>query len=149
MDLSIHSDVFFMKEALKMAERAFEENEIPVGAVVVCNNRIIAKAYNQVEQLCDSTAHAEMIALTSAFNYLGAKYLHDCILYVTMEPCCMCAGALFWSQIGKVVYSLSDPKRGFSRLNESILHPKTEIVSGILSKESKQIVDKFFNTIRK
>lgn len=148
MDLTIHSDEFFMKEALKLAEQALKENEIPVGAVVVCSNRIIARAHNQVEQLSDSTAHAEMLALTSAFNYLGAKYLHDCSIYVTMEPCCMCAGALFWAQIGKVVYALHDPKRGFSRLQENILHPKTEVVAGILSKESKQIIDKFFNTLR-
>ncbi len=148
MASSNHSDEYFMKEALKQAQISFEQNEIPVGCVVVCNNRIVAKAYNQIEKLIDSTAHAEMIALTSAFNYLGAKYLTDCTLYVTLEPCIMCAGAIQWAQLGKLVYGASDPKRGFTRVSKNILHPKTEIISGIMSKESKQIIDNFFIKLR-
>ena len=148
MELDFRSDEFFMKEALRQAEMAYEENEIPVGAVIVCNNRIIAKAHNQIEKLNDSTAHAEMIALTAAFNYLGSKYLSDCSIYVTLEPCIMCAGALFWAHIGKLIFGSSDPKRGYRTSNSQILHPKTEVFNGILSKESKQILDKFFNNIR-
>jgi len=148
MALEMHSDEYFMKEALKQAEMAFEDKEIPVGAVVVCNNRIIAKAYNQTEKLNDATAHAEMIALTAAFNYLGSKYLPDCTLYVTLEPCVMCAGALNWAQIGKLVFGSPDPKRGFRTVRQKILHPKTKIIDGILSKDCKQILDKFFITIR-
>jgi tRNA(adenine34) deaminase len=148
MKLNIHSNEYFMKEALKQAESAYEDKEIPVGAVIVCNNRIIAKAYNQIEKLNDATAHAEMIALTAAFNYLGSKYLPDCSIYVTLEPCIMCAGALFWAQIGKLYYGSSDPKRGFRTTHSPILHPKTEIFDGILSKECKQILDKFFINIR-
>ena len=148
MALEMHSDEYFMKEAIKQAEMAFEDKEIPVGAVVVCNNRIIAKAYNQTEKLNDATAHAEMIALTAAFNYLGSKYLPDCTLYVTLEPCVMCAGALNWAQIGKLVFGSPDPKRGFRTVRQKILHPKTKIIDGILSKDCKQILDKFFITIR-
>ena len=148
MALEMHSDEYFMKEALKQAEMALEDKEIPVGAVVVCNNRIIAKAYNQTEKLNDATAHAEMIALTAAFNYLGSKYLPDCVLYVTLEPCVMCAGALNWAQIGKLVFGSPDPKKGFRTVNQKILHPKTKVIDGILSKNCKQILDKFFITIR-
>lgn len=142
------SDEYYMKEALKQAQISFEQNEIPVGCVIVCNNRIIAKAYNQIEKLNDSTAHAEMIALTSAFNYLGSKYLTECTVYVTMEPCIMCGGALQWAQIGKLVYGARDSKKGFTTLRERILHPKTEIVSEILPGECKQIIDKFFIKLR-
>jgi tRNA(adenine34) deaminase len=148
MALEMHSDEYFMKEALKQAEMALEDKEIPVGAVVVCNNKIIAKAYNQTEKLNDATAHAEMIALTAAFNYLGSKYLSDCTLYVTLEPCVMCAGALNWAQIGKLVFGSPDPKKGFRTVRQKILHPKTKIIDGILSKDCKQILDKFFITIR-
>lgn len=146
--LTIHSDEHFMKEALKQAELALRDEEVPVGAVIVCNNRIIARAYNQTEKLVDSTAHAEMLAITAAFNYLGAKYLPDCSIYVTLEPCVMCAGALYWSQIGKLIYSAKDHKRGFSNFNMGLLHPKTEVSHGILAQDSKQILDKFFNSIR-
>lgn len=146
--LTIHSDENFMREALKQADMALMDKEIPVGAVIVCNNRIIARAYNQTEKLVDSTAHAEMLALTAAFNYLGSKYLPECTLYVTLEPCGMCAGALFWSQIGKLVFATEDPKRGYRYINQGLLHPKTEVVHGILAKDSKQILDKFFNSIR-
>lgn len=148
MDLSIYSDDHFMKEAIKQAEIAFEEKEIPVGAVVVCNNKIIARAYNQTEKLNDSTAHAEMIALTAAFNYLGGKYLPDCSIYITLEPCIMCAGALYWSQIGKIIFGAPDQKRGYRTVKSKILHPKTEVIEGVLAKDCKQILDKFFNTIR-
>jgi tRNA(adenine34) deaminase len=148
MKLNIHSDEHFMKEALKQAEMALDEKEIPVGAVVVCQNRIIARAYNQIEKLNDSTAHAEMIALTAAFNYLGAKYLPDCAIYVTLEPCMMCAGALYWTQIGKLCYGATDPKRGFGTVNSRLLHPKTKVIEGILANESKQILDIFFINIR-
>lgn len=148
MGLSIYSDDHFMREAIKQAEIAFEEKEIPVGAVVVCNNKIIARAYNQTEKLNDSTAHAEMIALTAAFNYLGGKYLPDCSIYITLEPCIMCAGALYWSQIGKIIFGAPDQKRGYRTVKSEILHPKTEVIEGILAEDCKQILDKFFNTIR-
>ena len=148
MALSINSDDHFMKEAIKQAEIALEEREIPVGAVVVCNNKIIARAYNQTEKLNDSTAHAEMIALTAAFNYIGGKYLPECSIYITLEPCIMCAGALYWSQIGRIIYGASDPKRGYKTVNSEILHPKTEVINGILAEDCKQILNKFFNTIR-
>jgi tRNA(adenine34) deaminase len=137
-----------MREAIKQAEIAFEEKEIPVGAVVVCNNKIIARAYNQTEKLNDSTAHAEMIALTAAFNYLGGKYLPDCSIYITLEPCIMCAGALYWSQIGKIIFGAPDQKRGYRTVKSEVLHPKTEVIEGILAEDCKQILDKFFNSIR-
>ncbi|MCL2435995.1 MAG: nucleoside deaminase [Lentimicrobiaceae bacterium] len=142
------SDDYFMNMALLEAEAAFEEGEIPVGAVIALNNTIIAKAHNLTETLNDVTAHAEMQALTSAFHHLGAKYLNDCVLYVTLEPCIMCAGALFWSQIGRVVYSASDPKRGYSLVNASLLHPKTEVVKGVLAKESQMLLEMFFRRLR-
>ena len=137
-------DVYFMRQALSEAQRAFDEDEIPVGAVIVCNNRIIAKAHNLTETLNDVTAHAEMQAFTSAANFIGAKYLNDCTLYVTLEPCIMCSGAAYWSQIGKIVYGASDNKRGFSSVKETILHPKTEVISGILENECAQLMKDFF-----
>ncbi len=146
--LSVHSDEHFMREAMKEAQQAFNEGEIPVGAVVVCQNRIIARGYNQTEKLNDVTAHAEMIAITAAANYLGAKYLVDCTLYVTLEPCIMCSGALFWSQVGRIVFAATDPKRGFSRLEENILHPKTELKYGVLEKESEELLREFFRKLR-
>lgn len=137
-----------MKKAFALAEQAFDENEVPVGAVVVCKNQVIATGYNQTERLTDVTAHAEMIAITAAQEYLGAKYLTDCTLYVTLEPCVMCAGALHWSQISKVVYGASDEKRGYSRLAEKVLHPKTEVVNGIMAEECSEIVKRFFKKLR-
>lgn len=137
-----------MKKAFALAEQAFDENEVPVGAVVVCKNQVIATGYNQTERLTDVTAHAEMIAITAAQEYLGAKYLTDCTLYVTLEPCVMCAGALHWSQISKVVYGASDVKRGYARLAENVLHPKTEVVNGIMAKECSEIVKRFFKKLR-
>ncbi len=137
-----------MKKAFALAEQAFDENEVPVGAVVVCKNQVIATSYNQTERLTDVTAHAEMIAITAAQEYLGAKYLTDCTLYVTLEPCVMCAGALHWSQISKVVYGASDEKRGYARLAENVLHPKTEVVNGIMAEECSEIVKRFFKKLR-
>ena len=149
MALSLFTDEYFMKEALKEALKGKEDGEIPVGAVVVCEKRIIARACNQTETLNDATAHAEMIALTSAFNYMGAKYLPDCTLYVTLEPCVMCAGASFWAQLGKIVYGASDNKRGFDQFGGRILHPKTKIIKGVLAEESKHLIDEFFREVRK
>ena len=146
--MDIFSDEYFMKKAIQEAENAFEAGEVPVGALIVSQNKIIAKGSNQVELLNDVTAHAEIIALTSAANHLGAKYLNDCTLYVTLEPCTMCAGALYWSQIGKVVYGASDEKRGYGRLNENLLHPKTEVISGIMAEESKALLQEFFKSKR-
>jgi tRNA(adenine34) deaminase len=137
-----------MAEALKEAYKALDDGEIPVGAVVVCENRIIARGYNQTERLTDVTAHAEMIAITSASNYLGAKYLKDCTLYVTLEPCLMCAGAVSWSQMGRIVFGARDEKKGFSQLETRVLHPKTEMISGIMADECKQLLLDFFQKLR-
>lgn len=138
-----------MNEALKQAKIAFEEGEVPVGAVIVCRNKIIARAYNQTEKLTDVTAHAEVLAITAASNALGAKYLPECRLFVTLEPCVMCGGALFWSQIGEVNYAATDPKRGYTNLNASILHPKTRVKNGVLAEECKALLDEFFKKLRK
>lgn len=146
--MEIFSDEYFMKRALQEAENAFEAGEVPVGAIIVSQNKIIAKGSNQVELLNDVTAHAEIIALTSAANHLGAKYLNECTLFVTLEPCVMCAGALYWSQIGKVVYGASDEKRGYSKIEPNLLHPKTEVVSGIFAEESKLLLQEFFKSKR-
>lgn len=148
MPLSVFSDEFFMKEALKEARKAFEEDEIPIGAVIVCNNRIIARAHNLTERLNDVTAHAEMQAFTAASSFLGAKYLNDCTLYVTIEPCIMCAGASYWAQIGNIVYGAIDPKKGYSTVETSVLHPKTKIVKGVLEKECAEIMKDFFKKKR-
>lgn len=139
-----------MQHALKQAVIAFEEDEVPVGAVVVINNKIIARGYNQVERLKDATAHAEMIALTSAFSYLGAKYLPDATLYVTLEPCLMCCGALYWSKIGKVVFGASDEKNGFQKTtgNHWPFHPKTELVYGVLEEDCSSLLKSFFKKKR-
>ena len=139
----------YMFDALREAQRAAAEDEVPIGAVIVCQGRIIAKGHNMTERLNDPTAHAEMIAITAATEAVGGKYLNDCTLYVTVEPCPMCAGALAWSQIGKVVYGASDPKRGFSRFSPSLMHPKTAIVSGIMADECGNIVSEFFQRKRK
>lgn len=136
-------DTYFMKKALQEAEAAFEKGEIPVGAVIVVEDRIIARTHNLTELLNDVTAHAEMQAITSAANFLGGKYLNNCTLYVTLEPCQMCAGALYWSQISKIVYGASDDKRGFRTLGTKI-HPKTEVISGILATEASALLTRFF-----
>lgn len=137
-------DEKYMKDAILEAKLAAEEDEVPIGAVVVCRGRVIAKGHNMVERLHDPTAHAEMIAITSATEALGGKYLNDCTIYVTVDPCPMCAAALGWAQIGKVVYGASDPKRGYSKFSPSLLHPKTEVASGILVEECSTLVSDFF-----
>ena len=142
-------DTYFMKKALVEAQIAFELDEIPVGAVVVCQNQIIARAHNLTEQLTDVTAHAEMQAITAAANYLGGKYLTDCTLYVTLEPCVMCAGALGWAQMGRVVFGASDEKRGFKRFAPHALHAKTELIEGVLADESAALMQDFFARIRR
>ena len=142
------SDEYFMQQALKEAQIAAQKDEIPVGAVVVCNNQIISRAHNLTETLNDVTAHAEMLAITAAAEYLGGKYLNECTLYVTLEPCAMCAGALKWSQIGKIVFGAKDPKRGFSLHTPPIKHTKTEIKDNILSQECSEIVKYFFKNKR-
>ena len=142
------SDEYFMREALKEAQKAFDLDEVPIGAVIVSNNRIIARAHNRTERLNDVTAHAEMQAFTSAAEFLGGKYLHNCTLYVTIEPCVMCTGASYWTQLDKIVYGAMDPKRGISDLNINLFHPKTKITFGILEKECSDLMKKFFNSKR-
>jgi tRNA(adenine34) deaminase len=142
------SDEYFMKKAFAEALQAFDKGEIPVGAVVVANGKIIARAHNLTETLNDVTAHAEMQAITAAANLLGGKYLNDCVLYVTLEPCVMCAGALGWSQIGKIVYGAPDEKRGFKKLAPKSLHPKTEIIDGVLEIECIELLQEFFRNKR-
>lgn len=138
-----------MRDALREAQAAAAEDEVPIGAVITCRGRIIGKGHNMTERLNDPTAHAEMIAITAATEAMGGKYLNDCTLYVTVEPCPMCAGALAWSQIGRVVYGASDPKRGFSQFSPSLMHPKTEVVSGVMSDECGNLVSEFFRNKRK
>jgi tRNA(adenine34) deaminase len=144
------TDEQYMQLALKEAQRAYEEGEVPIGAIVVMNGRVIAKGYNQVEKLTDSTAHAEIIALTAAFNFLGGKYLPDATLYVTIEPCLMCSGALYWSKISRVVYGAEDEKNSYRRVagNNSPFHPKTTLTGGILKEECAQLMKDFFKEKR-
>jgi tRNA(adenine34) deaminase len=139
-----YNDEYFMRQALLEAHKAFDLDEVPVGAVVVANNKIIARAHNLTEKLHDVTAHAEIQAITSASEYLGAKYLSGCTLYVTLEPCVMCGGALYWSQIDKVVFAARDDKRGAGRITESIYHPKTLVTNGLLAEESANLLKDFF-----
>lgn len=148
MELSVFSDSHFMQQALLEAKAAYEEGEIPVGAVVVTNNAIIARAHNQTERLQDVTAHAEMLAITAAAEYLGSKYLDECTLFVTLEPCLMCAGALAWSQIGRVVYAAGDEKRGFMKQGKEVLHPRTTLEYGIKEDEAKALLQNFFRSRR-
>lgn len=147
--MELYTDEYFMREALKEAQKAFEADEVPVGAVVVANNKIIARAHNYTERLNDVTAHAEMQVITSAANAIGGKYLNDCVLYVTLEPCVMCAGALHWSHISKIVFGASDEKKGYTKINQLLLHPKTEVVTGILEQECSGIIKEFFAAKRK
>jgi tRNA(adenine34) deaminase len=142
------NDTYFMKKALQEAKMAFDKGEIPVGAVIVINNTIIARSHNLTELLHDVTAHAEMQSITAAANFLGGKYLKDCTLYVTLEPCQMCAGALYWSQISKIVYGASDEQRGCTAMGTQ-LHPKTEVVSGVLAEEAATLMKRFFTERRK
>lgn len=141
-------DNFYMKKALEEAQLAFNEDEIPVGAVVVCGDRIIARAHNLTETLTDVTAHAEMQAITAAANALGGKYLNECTLYVTMEPCVMCAGAIGWSQMKRLVFGATDEKRGYRRFAPDALHPRTEVVSGIMAEEAADLLKTFFKNKR-
>jgi tRNA(adenine34) deaminase len=146
--VELYSDDYFMNEALKEARKAFDADEVPVGAVIVAENKIIARAHNLTERLIDVTAHAEMQAITAAANSIGGKYLNDCTLYVTLEPCLMCAGALHWSHITKIIYGASDEKKGFSKLNQTILHPKTTVIKGVLENECSKILKDFFQSKR-
>ena len=149
MEIPLLSDEHFMREALKEAQKAFDVDEVPVGTVIVCNNQIIARAHNLTECLNDVTAHAEMQGITSAANFLNGKYLNECTLYVTLEPCLMCAGAIAWSQLGKLVYGASDTKRGFKLLDEKkVLHPKTIVKSGVLEEECATLIKTFFQNKR-
>lgn len=141
-------DTYFMKQALAEAKLAFEKDEVPIGAVVVCNNRIIARAHNLTETLNDVTAHAEMQAITAAANVLGGKYLDECTLYVTIEPCPMCAGALGWAQLQRIVYGAADPKRGYTKFSTKVLHPKTEVNNGVLADECGELMKVFFEKKR-
>lgn len=144
----VFDDTYFMREALKEAEKALEKDEVPVGAVVVCGETIIARAHNLTEQLNDVTAHAEMQAFTAASENLGGKFLEDCTLYVTLEPCVMCAGAAFWTRMSRLVYGAADDKRGYSLTGQHLLHPKTVITSGVLQDECKAILKSFFESKR-
>ena len=144
----LYSDEYFMREALKEAHKAFDSDEVPVGAVMVWKNRIIGRGHNLTESLNDPTAHAEMQAITAATNYTGGKYLRDCTLYVTLEPCVMCAGACFWAQIGVLIYAAADVKRGYSLTDKTIVHPKTVVKGGILDRESSELIVSFFKKRR-
>ena len=144
----LFSDEYYMKMALKEASYAYEEDEVPVGAIIICNNKIIGKGYNQTEKLKDVTAHAEMLAITAAANYLGSKYLEECTLYVTLEPCLMCAAALKWARISRLVYGAKDPKAGYSVISNKVLHPKTELTQGIMEPECGHLLTEFFKAKR-
>ena len=148
MEINPFDDTYFMKEALKEAQKAFVKDEVPVGAVIVCEKQIIARAHNYTETLNDVTAHAEMQAFTAAADYLGGKYLNECTLYVTLEPCVMCGGASYWTQLKKIVFGAADEKRGFSILSENILHPKTEVTSGLMKEECSKLLTDFFQSKR-
>ncbi len=148
MDTPVFSDEYFMKQALKEAEKAAERDEVPVGAVIVSSNMIIARAHNLTETLNDTTAHAEMQAFTAASGYLGGKYLNDCTLYVTLEPCTMCAGAAYWTRIGKIVWGADDEKLGFTLTNKNMLHPRTEIITGVMAQECAVLLREFFRNKR-
>ncbi|MFP4556549.1 MAG: nucleoside deaminase [Bacteroidales bacterium] len=138
----------FMSEAIKEAKKAFEKDEVPIGAIVVYDDKIIARAHNLTENLCDPTAHAEMQAITAAASHMGGKYLDQCTLYVTLEPCPMCAGALYWSQLGTLIYGAEDPKRGYTNLNPKLLHPRTKVIKNILSDDSAGLINLFFKKRR-
>tara|TARA_Y100001978_G_C23657113_1_gene416627 strand:+ start:202 stop:648 length:447 start_codon:yes stop_codon:yes gene_type:complete len=148
MKINPFSDTFFMNEALKEAKKALDLGEVPVGAVIVSSSQIIARAHNFTQKLNDATAHAEMQAYTIASDYLQSRYLHNCILYVTLEPCMMCAGAAYWTQISKIVYGTKDDKKGFSNLETSMLHPKTIVQNGLLEHECKKLLKEFFKKRR-
>ena len=148
MSIFDNPDEYYMREALREARAAAAEDEVPIGAVIVSGERIIARAHNQTERLHDVTAHAEMLAFTAAEEHLGAKYLQECTLYVTVEPCPMCAGAAGWTQVGRIIYGAADPKRGYSLLTGPVLHPKTEVVGGVLADECEAMIKEFFKRKR-
>jgi tRNA(adenine34) deaminase len=148
MEINLFGDEYFMREAFKEALKALDKDEVPIGAVIVWNNRIIARAYNMVETLNDPTAHAEMQAFTAATHSIGGKYLDECTLYVTIEPCVMCAGAAFWTQLGRIVYGAHDEKRGFTLVRQTLLHPRTVVQGGVMNKECGDLVKKFFESKR-
>ena len=148
MEINLFDDNYFMNEALKEASKAYDKNEVPVGAIIVCENQIIARAHNYTQRLNDVTAHAEMQVFTAASDFLGGKYLKECSLYVTLEPCIMCGGAAYWTQLKKIVYGVKDQKRGFSTLETNILHPKTEIENGLLEAECSKLLSDFFKQKR-
>ena len=148
MEISLEKDEKYMRLALEEAKLALEKDEVPIGAIIVAGGRIVGRGHNLVETLTDVTAHAELQAITAAASTIGGKYLNDCTLYVTVEPCPMCAGALAWSQIGSVVYGASDPKRGFSQFTPSLMHPKTKVISGVLAQECGDMVTEFFRNKR-
>lgn len=149
MDQQQNSDLFFMQLAISEAKKALDKREVPIGAVVVCRGKVVGRGHNLVETLADATAHAEMQAITAATSTLGGKYLKECTLYVTVEPCVMCAGALAWSQIGRVVYGAADPKRGCLRFGRELLHPKTELTGGVMAEECGALMEDFFADLRK
>ena len=148
MEINPFDNAYFMKEALKEAYKALDKDEVPVGCVIVCDNQIIARAHNFSQRLNDATAHAEMQAFTSATNFLGSRYLNNCTLYVTLEPCVMCGGASYWVQLQKIVYGAEDVKRGYSTVSERILHPKTQIIGGIMAAECSKLLKEFFQRKR-
>lgn len=145
----LFTDTYFMRMALKEAQRAYEADEVPVGAIIVARNQVISKGYNQVEMLSDVTAHAEILAITAASQHYGSKYLPDCTLYVTIEPCCMCAGALRWSQLERIVYGAADEKYGFMRYGKDMLHPRTRLAYGVCEAEVRELMMRFFEEKRK
>ena len=145
---NLYSNEYFMGLAMKEAQRAFDAQEVPVGCIIVSDNKIIGKGYNLTERLNDVTAHAEMQAITAAANYLGAKYLTECTMYVTVEPCVMCAGAIHWSQLSRLVYGAADEKRGFMREGLHLLHPKTEVIKGVMASEAADLMQSFFKRLR-
>lgn len=148
MERPIINDDFFMRQAIQQARYALDMGEVPIGAIIVCNGIVVGRGHNMVETLADATAHAELQAITAATSSIGGKYLKDCTLYVTLEPCPMCAGACYWSQLGRVVYGAEDVKRGYRRTNETMLHPKTKITFGILKEECAELLDSFFSKLR-
>ena len=149
MDQQQNSDLFFMQLAISEAKKALDKREVPIGAVIVCRERVVGRGHNLVETLGDATAHAEMQAITAATSTLGGKYLKECTLYVTVEPCVMCAGALAWRQIGRIVYGAADPKRGCLRFGRELLHPKTELIGGVMAEECSALMEDFFADLRK
>lgn len=147
--IQVYNDKYYMQQAIKEAQQAYIEDEVPIGAIIVCNDQIIARAHNMTETLNDVTAHAEMLAITSAENHLGSKFLNECSLYVTLEPCVMCAGASYWSRFAKVIYGANDDRFGYKKASDKLFHPKTTIINGVLEKECSDLLKSFFSKKRK